>query len=74
MRVVGLSEDEARLRALIEHWVHHNDEHRDRFLEAASQAEELGLEEAVVEMKNAAGKADEVSEHLKKALERLGGM
>jgi len=73
MSVVGLSEKEARLRGLIEHWAHHNDEHRDRFLEAASEAEGLGLRESAAEMKLAADKADEVSRHLRKALERLGG-
>ena len=73
MGVIGLSEEEARLRGLIEHWAHHNDEHRDRFLEAASEAEGLGLNKAAAEMKSAAGKADEVSKHLRKALEHLGG-
>jgi len=73
MCVVGLSEEEERLRGLIEHWAHHNDEHRDRFLEAASKAEELGLDEAAAEMKRAAGKAAEVSVHLRKALEHLRG-
>lgn len=68
-----MSEKEERLRGLIEHWAHHNDEHRDRFLEEASEAEELGLDEAAAEMKRAAGKADEVSAHLRKALEHLGG-
>jgi hypothetical protein len=73
MGVIGLSEAEARLRGLIEHWAHHNDEHRDRFLEAASEAEGLGLNKAAAEMKSAAGKADEVSVHLRKALGHLGG-
>ena len=68
-----MSEEEARLRGLIEHWAHHNDEHRDRFLEAAEEAKGLGLGEAAAEMRSAAGKADEVSAHLRKALERLGG-
>jgi len=68
-----LSEKKERLRGLIEHWAHHNDEHRDRFLEAAKEAEELGLRETEAEMKRAAGKAGEVSEHLRKALEHLGG-
>jgi len=72
MGVKGLSEKKERLRGLIEHWAHHNDEHRDRFLEAAEEAGELGLDEAVAEMKHAAGKADEVSAHLRKALEHLG--
>jgi hypothetical protein len=73
MGVTGLSEKKERLRGLIEHWAHHNDEHRDRFLEEAKEAEGLGLDEAAAEMKLAAGKADEVSEHLRKALGRLGG-
>ncbi len=68
-----MSEKEDRLRGLIEHWAHHNDEHKERFLEAASEAEELGLDEAAAEMKRAADKADEVSAHLRKALKSLGG-
>ena len=68
-----MSEKKERLRGLIKHWAHHNDEHRDRFIEEASEAEELGLDEAAAEMKRAAGKADEVSAHLRKALEHLGG-
>ena len=68
-----MSNEKARLRGLIEHWAHHNDEHRDRFLEAAEEAGGLGLDEAAAEMKRAAGKADKVSAHLRKALERLGG-
>jgi len=73
MVVKGLSEKKERLRGLIEHWAHHNDEHKDRFLEAAEEAGELGLDEAAAEMRRAAGKADEVSAHLRKALEHLGG-
>jgi len=45
-----LNEKEERLRGLIEHWAHHNDDHRDRFLEAAAEAGELGLDEAAAEM------------------------
>jgi hypothetical protein len=68
-----LSEKKKRLKGLIEHWAHHNDEHRDRFLEEAEEAEKVGLDEAAAEMRSAAGKADEVSAHLRKALEHLGG-
>jgi hypothetical protein len=71
--VNGLSEKKERLKGLIEHWAHHNDEHRDRFLEEAEEAEKLGLSEAAAEMRSAAGKADEVSAHLRKALEHLRG-
>ena len=63
-----MSEKEEGLRGLIEHWAHHNDDHRERFLEAVAEAEELGLDEAAAEMKHAAGKADEVSTHLRKKL------
>ncbi len=70
--VNGLSEKKERLKGLIEHWAHHNYEHRDRFLEEASEAEKLGLDEAAAEMKLAASKADEVSAHLRKALKHLG--
>lgn len=68
-----MSEKKERLRGLIEHWAHHNDEHRNRFLEAAEEAEGLGLDEAAAEMKTAASKAGEVSAHLRKALGHLGG-
>lgn len=69
-----MSEKKERLRGLIDHWAHHNDEHRDRFLEAAEEAGDLGLDEAAAEMKHAAVKADEVSAHLRRALEHLGGV
>ncbi len=68
-----MSGKKERLKGLIEHWAHHNDEHRDRFLEEAEEAEKMGLDEAAAEMRSAAGKADEVSAHLRKALEHLGG-
>jgi alkanesulfonate monooxygenase SsuD/methylene tetrahydromethanopterin reductase-like flavin-dependent oxidoreductase (luciferase family) len=48
---MGMNEEEARLRGLIEHWASHNDEHRDRFLEAAKEAEELGLREAWIRIR-----------------------
>ncbi|MBN2334157.1 hypothetical protein JXL21_01270 [Candidatus Bathyarchaeota archaeon] len=67
-----MSEKKARLRGLIEHWAHHNDEHGERFLTSVDEAEGLGLKGVAEEMRLAAEASGEVSKHLRKALERLG--
>ena len=71
--MVVLSEKKDKLKGLIEHWAHHNDEHMERFLESADRARELGLQGAADEMRFAAEKSGEVSTHLRNALEQLGG-
>ena len=71
--MVVLSEEKDRLKGLVEHWAHHNDEHMERFLESADRARELGIQGVADEMGFAAEKSGEVSTHLRNALEQLGG-
>ena len=66
-----MSEEKQRLMKLLEHWIEHNDEHGNRFIEEANKAERLGFMEAAEEMKNAAKTSRSVSEHLWKAFELL---
>ncbi|TRO56508.1 hypothetical protein E2P71_01890 [Candidatus Bathyarchaeota archaeon] len=66
-----MSEEKLRLEKLIEHWIEHNDEHGNRFIDEANKAERLGFMEAAEEMKNAAKASRSVSDHLWKAFERI---
>jgi hypothetical protein len=60
-----------RLFKLIEHWVHHNGQHRKRFDETASKTEEMGLMDVAKEMRLAVKASERVSEHLLKAMNYL---
>ena len=71
MDVNGLNEEKLRLKKLVEHWAHHNEEHRERFAETAAEAEKLALTGVAKEMRLAADEAGEVSKHLLKALKHL---
>ena len=71
MDVSGLNEEKLRLAKLVEHWAHHNEEHRERFSETAAEAEKLDLTGVAKEMRLAADEAGEVSKHLLKALKHL---
>ena len=62
---------EERLRKLIEHWVEHNDEHKNRYEESAIEAVNIGLDTVALNLKKAAEKAEDVSKYLKKALEKF---
>lgn len=66
---IRMSDERLRLRKLIEHWAEHNDEHRARFEESAREAAEMGLGAIAENLKAAAERAAEVSEHLLRALE-----
>ena len=65
-------EEKLRLRKLIEHWAHHNDEHAERFLESVETAERLQIQGVAREMRLAAERSGEVSKHLRNALKHLG--
>ena len=67
-----MSDWELRLQKLVEHWAEHNDEHKARFEEAASEASERGLAGVAEKLRLAAGRAAEVSELLRGALEAFG--
>ncbi|HUS78144.1 MAG TPA: hypothetical protein VM050_05730 [Patescibacteria group bacterium] len=66
-----MDEEKLRLAKLIEHWAHHNEEHRKRFAETVAEAERLALDGVAEEMRLAAYEAGEVSKHLLKALKHL---
>jgi uncharacterized tellurite resistance protein B-like protein len=57
-----------KLRALIPHWIEHNEEHADEFLRWAEQAGE-----AAVDIRAAADAMRKVNEWLSAAVEKLGG-
>lgn len=63
-----MSDDNLRLRKLIEHWAEHNDEHRIRLQEAAEEAAGKELATVAENLRAAAEKAEEVSMLLRKAL------
>ena len=67
-----MSDENLRLRKLIEHWAEHNDEHMTRFREASAEASEKGLGSVAENLNTAAEKAAEVSKLLRKALEAFG--
>lgn len=60
---------EERLKRLIMHWIEHNEEHKARFEGSAREAKAMGLEAVAEALGLAAGKASEVSQQLRKALE-----
>lgn len=64
-----MSDKEIRFQKLIEHWIEHNEEHRARFEEVASEALETGLIRVAENLESAAKMAGEVSKFLRRALE-----
>ena len=66
-----MGEDSLRVKKLLEHWIEHNNEHIARFLEASEEAKKLKLKESSHNLRLAAEKSGEVSEHLKKALNSM---
>jgi acyl CoA:acetate/3-ketoacid CoA transferase alpha subunit len=66
-----MSEEQTRLKKLIEHWIEHNDEHTARFEEKAKEVNELGLSDVAKNLKAAAQSGEEVSKYLSKAVDSL---
>ena len=66
------SDEQAKLRILLDHWVEHNREHSQEFSEWADRAKVLGEAEVGEEMLRAAQSMDESSGFLSQALKRLG--
>jgi len=66
-----MGEERVRWRKLIEHWIEHNEEHKSRIEKASAEVEQLGLLEASKSLKEAVRCTEEVSKHLKNALERI---
>jgi len=66
----GLS-DREKLRKMIEHWIHHNEDHVQSYRQWAGQAEKLG-ETAVAEtLEEAAAVSARMNALFEKALSRL---
>jgi uncharacterized tellurite resistance protein B-like protein len=57
-----------KLRALIPHWIEHNEEHADEFIRWAEQARE-----AAVDLRTAVAAMAKVNDALSAAVEKLGG-
>ena len=66
-----MGEESLRLRKLLEHWIEHNDDHVARFWEAAEEAGKFGLKETSSSIRLAAEKGNEVSKHLRKAINSM---
>jgi hypothetical protein len=72
--VEGATSDElAKLRVLLPHWIEHNGEHAERFREWAGKAREMGLEEVARQIEKAVGQMMACNEALAAALEVLKG-
>lgn len=62
------TDDKAKLRVLIDHWVEHNMEHAREFTTWAKKAEQPEVRQRIEE---AARQMDKANDHLLAALERL---
>ena len=63
-----MSQEGYRITKLLEHWIEHNEEHVKRFRDVAEEASNASLQDVAEDLKLAAEKGDEVTTHLKKAL------
>lgn len=66
------SDERAKLRVLLDHWVKHNREHSQEFSEWADRTKTLGETEVGREMLQAAQAMDSASDFLSQARKRLG--
>ncbi len=62
---------EQKLEKLFSHWIDHNDSHKDTFFTWAGRAEEAGLKDVAQNIKKAGQLSQEVTQHLKDALNQL---
>jgi len=65
------SDDLAKLRILLSHWIEHNEEHAERFREWAEKAREMGLEEVAQRIEEAVKHIATCNEALSEALKVL---
>ena len=65
--------DGDKVRALLPHWIEHNDEHAAEFRRWAEKVHAAGQEEVAEEIALAAKELGWVNEALSAALEKLGG-
>jgi hypothetical protein len=60
-----------KLSVVIEHWIEHNESHRDEYKKWAQTAGELGLDSVKAEIEEAMGKISQANQHLAEALKPL---
>ena len=60
-----------KIAKLLEHWIDHNNSHRDNYLSWADKAEEETLSQAASLLKEAALASDTVTEKLEAALKTI---
>ena len=65
-------DDLAKIRALLPHWIEHNEEHAAEFDQWAGRVRAAGQEEVAEEIALAAKQLGWVNEALSAALEKLG--
>ncbi len=65
-------EDKKRLAILLQHWIEHNESHRDEYRKWAQKAEELGLILVKGEIEKAIGSLSKTNLHLQNALKAIG--
>lgn len=62
-----------KLRALLPHWLEHNEEHAADFARWAATVEEAGQGEAAAQIRSAIERMEQANEALRAALRALGG-
>jgi len=69
----AVSDDLAKLRLLLPHWIEHNEEHAESFREWVGKAREMGLETAARPIEEAVERMAACNEALAAALKALEG-
>lgn len=65
--------DKQKLVTLLKYWITHNQEHSEEFQEWSEKAETMGESEVTKEIQQSIIEMDKATEHLLKALKKLGG-
>jgi t-SNARE complex subunit (syntaxin) len=60
-----------KLSVVIEHWIEHNESHKDEYKRWAQTAGELGLDSVKTEIEGAVEKLSQSNQHLEKALKAI---
>jgi t-SNARE complex subunit (syntaxin) len=60
-----------KLSVVIEHWIEHNESHKDEYKRWAQTAGELGLDSVKTEIEEAVEKLSQSNQHLEKALKAI---
>jgi hypothetical protein len=64
---------EQKLEKLFGHWIDHNESHKDTFFTWAKRAREADLEEVAGHIEKAGQLSNDVTRHIKDALNKLKG-